>query len=385
MNSPRRSLAPALVLALAAAPDLAAFGLFGQAEVSSDSDARSSAWMRLPAGVRADLARTLEPQLEGRASKHGMYADAVGRWRARPGAAEAAPGGPGSWSQHVFDEVLEAPARRGLLAVHAKAKAEGFWDLVGALGWIDAKGGSAGIDFDARGGHEVLRRRAEGLGYTADFMADDGRVWGLRSPEKGAQLHLRGPAPGASEGDRDLVQIHVDLNNPGRERSIHEVGVAGAALDYAFHGGVHVVEDLWRRGATHSPDALVAALAAQGIEVPDPELVELGGGELAMTELLKWDTDGGEPWGSWFGYLWVKPHAGQAGWWTKGEGSRGFDRVQLLSRGPREVVLLLEYGNGWVQATVEPGGALKAAWYQASSGEVRDFGGELVEGRVGGR
>lgn len=389
---------PCLALALAAlgAASLPATGFLGQgpppppaaappsSAPASTSDAAprraASPWMRLPPEVRRDLARTFEAQLDGRAARHGMYAGPAERWRDAGGRRGST--GEGSWSQHAFDQVLGAQARRSLLAVYAKIRAEGFWDLVGALGWVDAERGSAGIDFDARGGHEGLRDRARARGYGVDFMADDGRVWGLRSPEQGAQLHLRGPYPDAELADRDYVQIHVDLNNPGRVLNEDEAGLLTALGDYALHGGVHVVEDLWRRGETHGPRALVDALRAQGLVVLDVDEDVLGASGVVTSDLLKWDTDGGEPFTSWFGYLWIQPHQQAAGWWTEDEGSRRFDSVQVLEAGPEGVVFDLVYGNGWLQVTALPGDRVSAAWYQDSSGELREFGGRLVEGRV---
>lgn len=338
-----------------------------------------SRWMRLPESVRRDLSGTFEAQRTRPSDLTSLWKEPLSGWEARGG--DADPLGPGSWSQTAFDQVLSAEARRALLAVYVKVKAEGLWDQVGALGWLDASRGSAGIDFQARHGHEALRARARARGYVPDFMAEGDELWGLRSPEIGAQLHVRGPEPGKAFPVSDDVQIHIDLNNPGAALSASEVGAAAAALDYLVGGCGHVVNDLWQRGDTHTPLALMRALEEQGLAVLDVD-VEPAGAGVALGDFLKWDTDGEDTWGSWFGHLWVKPHASQAGWWTEDEGARRFDRVRLLAVSASEVVFELTYPNGWVQATIGPDQRLRAAWYQASSGKLREFGGTLEEGWV---
>lgn len=315
----------------------------------------STPWLRLPPAVRADLARLLRRQMVVGLAAHN-HSDALKAWEAA--------GRPVDWPRWFFDVALNPAGRRGLLVMHAKLRDEGLWHVIGALGYLNREG-DTGFMFTA--GVADLAATLATFDYGNYWMADHGCTWGVRSPKTGAQLHFRRSDPGRFV----LFSVHIDLHNPGDGATDGWVPAVDCAVAIQ-----HWWEDDRNRDTTHTPDTVRAAVVAQGIAVPEVDAPVTGG--VRLTEFLKWETDES----GWFGHLWLKPRALQAGWWTQGEGARDFTAVTpLASRGdgPR---FRLEYSNGHVDATVRADGDLRASWFQRSSGETRDFEGELEAGGV---
>jgi len=250
-----RMLVPALLLLLAGS------GARGQV---LGLDHSTGPWSALPRWWRGELARVIESQVETGLTVHTKKEFQA--WRAR--GTGAAPGAPGSWSQEYFDAVLEPDGRRVLLAMVAKLRAEQVWDWIGTLGYFDLSGaGGAMVVLPRYDDDRTIYRRLIDRGYGTWFMADRTGDWGLRSPRTGAQLHFRGPD---ADDDLPLVNVHVDLHNPGRTRfrGLASTVPAIPLADYAVRGGHHALEDLEHRAETHTADAVVDALREQGLSFP---------------------------------------------------------------------------------------------------------------------
>lgn len=324
-------------------------------------------WFRIPAELRAEFERVLEPQVEpnfrsdDRAPIAEEYYDES--FRAWQAAREEDP--QLSWSRYFFDTHLGIEGRRVLLCVQAKMAAEHIWHQIAVIGRFDPASPWPGFWAAPRDPSTFLAYLGK-IGYGDWFGADRGDRWGLRSPDSGAQFHILGPASG---GDPRMNEFHIDLSNPG-DRSYIDF------LSDAYHGLDHLVNDHPDFGADSEniSERLREDIVDQGIEVHDPDLVSLEGAWIS--DFLKWETDEDD----WFGYMWMNPREGTAGWWTEEEGARNFDRVILVSE-EYPVTYRLEYGNGSLELLIF-WDSIEASWYQKSSGKYRHFEGEKIRGFV---
>lgn len=355
------SPAPAPAQILGVGPGAPGGGAAGAARPRAAAPARPAGkWDRLPPAYRAELTRLLEGQ-----RRVGLAAHNFSRAHTAWGEARSVGGTSDPWPRWFFERTLHPGGRRGLLTLVAKLRDEGVIDAIGAIGWVaDASEGpnDAVFTFVETPGQDIrVRLAAKGYGDHYNAAGDD---WGVRSPATGAQLHFRK----SEHPTLDLYSVHVDLNNPGRGK--------GNWISQAGRGISHWYEDLEAREDTHTAELIQAAIRAQGIAVPDVDAVALPGG-LVVSEWLKWETDES----SWFGWLWLKPAAREAGWWTSSEGSRRFTAVNPGPAGTTDPAdFRLTYGNGHVDLWIASGGALRARWFQTSTGKSREFTGRLDQG-----
>jgi hypothetical protein len=235
------------------------------------------------------LAERIEAQawagaLEGDEDLAAQYAT----WEAEVRA--AGPGGRhDSWARFYFDRSLNARARQALLLMYAKLLAEGIWEHVEAIGWVERAGRSMTVGIYPKGGSTALWRSLTSRRIQIDgrsvpaygdwYQASRGDRWGLRSAKVGAELHLVGPVGSIhaidASGDfgfpfgQDQVKVHIDLNNPGEfPEAAHYFERLRRLDEYLDRGGRHVLEDDLRRDETHTPETIQAALEAQGIAIP---------------------------------------------------------------------------------------------------------------------
>lgn len=342
-------------LALLLATSASSQGLFGTG--APREEASPSPWARLAPEDRAALAGPLRAMGELPDHRVGGFD----------------PDTHGSYARFYFDVHLAPGARRALLAVYAKLRAEGLWDEVAALTYMDdgqAKNPDPGICFLPRRDDFQAFLRSRGFGPWN--MAAKPDRWGLRSPKVGAELHARGPNPDAPADVRDgVVSIHIDLNNPGRTALPTALPVPGVDPAWTWaRGGWHYLEDDHSRQETHSPEAIRRALLEQGIRVPDVDVTRSGRYE--VSDFVKWYT--GE---DAFGHVWLKPRARQAGWWTEGEGARSFDRVIVTGGAYR-----LRYGNGFLDLWITGEDSVEGRWYKQSDRATYEVEGRRVAGIV---
>jgi len=116
---------------------------------------------------------------------------------------------------------------------------------------------------------EAFRQFLLMRGYGDWWLASHNCKWGVRSRFRGAQLHFRGGSQLHFRGfqqDATRVNVHIDINNPG-----DPVTPGGSATGCAKELPAairHLLEDDHRRGVTHVPAKLRAALEAGRISIP---------------------------------------------------------------------------------------------------------------------
>ena len=161
------------------------------------------------------------------------------------------------WPEWRFDSGLSGfnlEGRQCFLCVHAKLRREHLWNEVQTALWV---GDHGEMNFVPTRPVELLRRHLLSSGYVTSWFAGWGGDWdwGLRSWLQGVQLHFRGSRA------ENVVNVHIDLHNPGARPGAEPSGLR-EALD-------HKLLDEKRRTKTHTWPQLMAALAYQGIWVPN--------------------------------------------------------------------------------------------------------------------
>ena len=235
-----------LLLATTGAP-------LAQSAAAGSASGQKNAWLQLPAQYQADLRGPLN-----NIGHYGWYADRFREWFAKWfGSGTRPASGPGSVEDYFhiyyFNHVLSRGDRNSLLLVYAKLKKENLWSVVRKVKWA---GVGVALLFEPTRSQDALRAHLARSGYGDWWLASKGNPWGVRSRFRGAQLHFRGG---------EFVNAHIDLHNPGDPPS-GEVTSAVEELPLAVE---HYNEDLVNRKKTHTNANVRAALAGQGIRVPE--------------------------------------------------------------------------------------------------------------------
>lgn len=162
------------------------------------------------------------------------------------------------FSEWRFNHGMTFEQRNSLLCVYAKVKAEGLWTSIKSVHWVGATGEILFVPtMSSEAFHQFLLMRD----YGDWWLASHNCKWGVRSRFRGAQLHFRG-----FQQDVKRVNVHIDINNPGDPAT-----PGGPATGWAKELPAaiqHLLEDNNRRGVTHVPAKLRAALEAGRISIP---------------------------------------------------------------------------------------------------------------------
>ena len=140
--------------------------------------------------------------------------------------------------------------------------------LLDHLGPMTSFGTGGAIEFRLRASEVALQLDLERLGYGQWFLSDFNKRWGMRHERIGAELHWYSPEPG-------VVNVHIDLNNPGRSLPRDSSRVADLARNISA-GIRHHREDLTKRTLTHTPSALVAASLPEACGIGPSDRARVG-------------------------------------------------------------------------------------------------------------
>ena len=217
----------------------------------------------------------------------------------------ATPGAPSPesvYSEFAYND-LPFERRVSLACVMTRISEEG--PLLAGIGAIKFAGDQGVLGFlPGTGGGATVRSGLLGRGYGDWHGASFGsnRVWGLRSPRAGAYLHW-------SEGDDGVINVHIDLNNPGSHVPARgaDPGPAYLAPDGGMGGGSrsdfdsvgdtgaviaaglrHRELDLSERATTHTPLGIVAAFVPDACGIGASDLTRVASsatGDLRTTLL----------------------------------------------------------------------------------------------------
>lgn len=158
-----------------------------------------------------------------------------------------------AFARFYFETVLQPEERLQLLAAYTKMRAEGLLQIADKFTWSGGAGGV--ILFRPSSSQDSIQKLLLDKGYTAAFAAAREADWGLRSGQKGAQLHFK--------GKKDLINMHIDLNNPA-------INKASDLLPNLLLPNLakHVLVDLEFREDTHDSESVSGSLETQGLKLP---------------------------------------------------------------------------------------------------------------------
>lgn len=162
-----------------------------------------------------------------------------------------------AYPEWYFNHALTSAARNSLLCVHAKMEKEDLWKFIKTIIWV---GDTGNILFNPVGTTKFFHNHLLNNGYGDWWFASSrsNAEWGVRSRLCGGQLHF------IKISDKEAVDGHIDINNPG-DPSEREVTGAISEIGDAIY---HLRKDSFDRENTHRPHQIRYALLKQGIKVP---------------------------------------------------------------------------------------------------------------------